>query len=46
MKQINKNLKQKCGVYIITNLVNSKKYIGSSIPIKINEAVLVEESLG
>jgi group I intron endonuclease len=30
MKQINKNLKQKCGVYIITNLVNSKKYIGSS----------------
>ena len=30
MKQINKNLKQKCGVYIITNVVNSKKYIGSS----------------
>jgi group I intron endonuclease len=30
MKQINDNLKETCGVYIITNIVNGKRYIGSS----------------
>ena len=33
MKKINKNLKNKCGVYIITNLKNGKRYVGSSINI-------------
>lgn len=30
MKEINKNLKEKCGIYIITNIYNGKRYIGSS----------------
>lgn len=34
MKQFNKNLAGECGVYIITNLVNGKRYIGSSRNLK------------
>ena len=30
MNNINTNLKNKCGVYIITNLKNGKRYVGSS----------------
>lgn len=30
MRQINENLKEKCGIYIITNINNGKRYIGSS----------------
>lgn len=33
MNHINTNLKNKCGVYIITNLKNGKRYVGSSINI-------------
>lgn len=33
MQQIDKNLQLKCGVYIIFNLQNGKRYIGSSINI-------------
>ena len=30
MKEINKVLNEKCGIYIITNLTNGKRYIGSA----------------
>ena len=30
MKEININLKNKSGIYIITNLLNGNRYIGSS----------------
>ena len=30
MNNINTNLKNKCGVYVITNLKNGKRYVGSS----------------
>ena len=30
MRDINKNLNEKCGIYIITNLINGKRYIGSA----------------
>lgn len=34
MKEISENLKEKCGVYIIINIYNGKRYIGSSNDIK------------
>ena len=34
MKEINKNLKEKCGIYIITNIFNGKRYVGSSNNLK------------
>lgn len=34
MKEVNSNLSRKCGVYIITNVINGKKYIGSSRDLK------------
>lgn len=34
MRQLNENLKEKCGVYIITNIENGKRYIGSSSNIR------------
>lgn len=30
MNKIEYDLKSKCGIYIITNIVNGKRYIGSS----------------
>ena len=30
MNTVNKILSEKCGIYLITNLVNGKRYIGSS----------------
>ena len=30
MREINKNLNEKCGIYIIINLINGKRYIGSA----------------
>ena len=33
MKEINYLLKNRCGIYIITNVSNGKRYIGSSINI-------------
>jgi len=30
MREINKELNEKCGIYIITNLVNGNRYIGSA----------------
>ena len=30
MKELNKNLMEKCGIYIITNIKNGHRYIGSA----------------
>lgn len=30
MNEIDKKLQLKCGIYIITNLLNGKRYVGSS----------------
>lgn len=30
MRQINEKLKEKCGIYIITNINNGNRYVGSS----------------
>ena len=35
MKELNKNLNEKCGIYIITNVVNGKRYIGSAKNLKV-----------
>ena len=33
MKNIN-NLPADCGIYLVTNLINDKKYVGQSVNIK------------
>lgn len=33
MKEINRNLNKRCGIYMIFNTINGKRYVGSSLDI-------------